>query len=81
MSPRRSFLFLVFAEEPDIQSQRTGPAIPTRSNPVPIEKVSSLTKNILEGERTKSFLETEKRQIKLKIDAKFIGQVADNKSR
>ena len=37
-SPRRSFLFLVFAEESGIQSQRTGPAILARSSPVPVEK-------------------------------------------
>ena len=36
--PRRSFLFLVFAEEFNVQSQRTSPANPARSNPVLVEK-------------------------------------------
>ena len=37
-SPRRSFWFLVFAEESGIQSQRTGPVIPAHSSPVSVEK-------------------------------------------
>ena len=38
VSPYRSFLFLVFAEEPKIQRQQTGQAILARSRPVPVEK-------------------------------------------
>ena len=38
-------------------------------------------KEIRVGSLQKSFLGTKKRKIKLKIDAKFMGQIADNKSR
>ena len=36
--PYQSFLFLIFAEEPDIQSRRIGLTIPTSSSPVLVEK-------------------------------------------
>ena len=40
--PSPIFLFLIFAEESNIRSQRTGPTNPARSSPVPVEKASSI---------------------------------------
>ena len=47
-SPRLSFLFLVFAEEPNIQRQRTGLTILARFSPVQVEKASSVWRRLWE---------------------------------